>query len=879
LSYIENSFKDELATVLEEIGEQHCQELSRFYPSMVKKGLAPSNGNNSHPPSEEFLLFEAFLQFFVHVSRIKPLVIAVENMQWADSATKKLLNYMARSISHERILIVALRRTDSEHSADLLDDEDKQSNGNIVERIQLKNLTREESFLMIEGLMGRDDLPDYFLENMYDRTAGNPLFLEEMIKYLKRENYMSFDEDSAGKMLSVPGSITEMLKGQADAIQEDKRQILAMASVIGSEFSFDLLMLLSLKNEGFLLDVMDEALKQRIIREIPHPGEDRYSFVNPLFQQVLYESINKRKRRNLHRKVGGFLEKYYFDQIEELYGDLSFQFHRSGDLLKALKYTVMAADKAAALFANQEAIGYYERAIEIISSSENELQDMGLWLELMEKKADIHDLIGEFDTAENEYEDIRETLVRENMGKERQAQVLGKLGVVLDKKGESEKAIDILEQGMEITDKSNGEITARILSSLADIYLRQRELDRSIKCCMQGLSYLDQNKESAVGAQIYMTIGGTYLEKGEVEKGKGYMRQGIKIFDSIGDLKGLGKAFLSMGTLYYIRGEYQKAEKFYKKSRNLASRTGNATLLMSCYNNLGMIARISGDIKEAVNNWDEGLSLAEKVEHFRSIAYLKNNLGNTRRELGDYSAAQSLLNESLKLFKQMKSDIDIRRTNRGLAILHLRLGDLETAEAIIRLNDKDVGESHDDVDRLMDKDVLARIFVERGNYEDAELLLLKALEGYRKGGDPEDISHGLLTVAELYVRVGDHEKAAVYLDEGEEMSQKTETSKLVAFSYLIRGISMSNQKDWVRALPLLKKAYEDYDSLDIPYFKIIACHALGGVYENKGEEEKAKAEFQKAKKLIILLQQKIHETRLQQSFIAIPRIADILSKA
>ena len=878
MNYLEDSFKEELGAIIKELGPRHLMELSRFYPSMVGKGLIQNHRDEVILTSDRFQLFEAFLRLFAHLSRVKPLVVIVENLQWADFATRKLLDYIARSISGERIFLIGLRRTGGTISADLSDGEGFDGKGS-AKRINIKNLSREECDLLVEGLMGKENLQEHFLESLYRRTAGNPLFVEEMIKYLKRQERVSsdrfFDEE-----FSVPGSVTEMLRGQADAIQEDKRSILAMASAIGVEFSFDLLMLLSLKNEGFLLDVIDEAVKQRVLKEVFHPTEDRYAFVNPLFQQVLYEGINKRRRRNLHRQIGRFLEKYYFDRVEELYGELAFHFQHSGNLSKALEYSIKAGEKAEELFANREAILYYDRAIQILTGTRDEEYDRQLYLQLMEKKGDVFDLIGENDKAAKVYESIVGAFVDNDRSKKDRARILGKLGMVLDKKGETEKSVKMLKEGMKALDRTDGEEKARLLTSLADIYLRDGKLNKAIKCCTEGLGFLQQCKESVVGAQINMAIGCTYLEKREVQKAKYYMKRGIEIFNKVGDLKGLGRAFLSLGTLYYSSGNYGKAEEYYEKSLDLASKTGNVSLLLACHNNLGMIARVKSDLKYAVKSWEKGLDLAEKVEHHRNVACLKNNLGNANRELGEYSLALRRLNESLKLFQRLKSRLDIRRVKRGLAILRMRLWDLEKAEEIIRSNGPDAEEKDDHAERVMNQDVLGRVLAMKQRYSEAEPCFMKALKGFRKVADPEDLSMGLLNTADFYLDWGKIDKAIAFLDEGEKVAKRIQSKKLAAISCYLRARSILKQNtDPGQAIPMLKKAFRYFHSLSLPHYQMVTSYTMGLAFEKAGRSREAGREFRRAAENVQFLRQGIFENHLLQRFEEQPLVVEILSKA
>jgi diguanylate cyclase (GGDEF)-like protein len=887
MDYLGEAYPDALGEVLASLEAPHRLELERFFPSIARNGSGGNGqGNGSGGGSAEastggdrYQLAEAFLRLFVRLSRIRPLAIVVDNLQWVDDATRRLLGYLSRGISRERVLLIGLRRTGSGPETDFSESGEEAAGEDPVRRIVLDNLSREESDRLVEGLTGRDDLSEEFLGSLYRQTAGNPLFLEEIVKYLRREGGPGAARAPGGEQVTVPGTVTEMLRRQADAIPEDRRAILAMASVIGVEFGFDLLMLLSLKNEGYLLDVIDEAVRQGILKETTHPREVRYAFVNPLFQQVLYESINRRRRRNLHRQVGMFLEKYFLDRLEELYGDLAWHYQKGGDLWKALEYTIRAGEQAEALYANEEAIGYYDRAIEIIAGSRDGGRQERLHLELLERKGRICEIIGEFDRALEAFSEVERGLAGDPSARVDRARILERIGVVLDKAGDRQAAVLRLEEGLEVAGSADGETRARLLNALARIRLREGEFDRSIRGGEEALRCLPRDSQTTVAAQVHMTLGCNHLEKGAGKKAEYYMKRGIEISESAGDRNGLARIYLSMGTLYYNRGSYERADAYFRKSLDIAGEIGNLTLVIAGQNNIGMIARVRGSLKTAVRCWEEALEQAEKIDHHRYIAFLKCNLGNVYRELGEFSMALGRLTECLSMFEALKSRIDIARAHRGLAILYLQLGDPERAASIIRTDRSDGGEP-DSVEKLRDLYMHGWVLRDQGRHDEALPLLRRALEGYREVGDPEDLTEALLNLAELHVRTGDYDAAAACLDEAEALAGQVRSRKFSALCLLHRAsLRIARDDDPEAALPDLRRALRSFRLLDLPYFRMTAYHALGRVFRDLGREREARRAFRSGAEIVHYLKQRIFEKALLERFEALPVVVETLGGA
>jgi tetratricopeptide (TPR) repeat protein len=579
-------------------------------------------------------------------------------------------------------------------------------------------------------------------------------------------------------------------------------------------------------------------------------------------------------------QIGRFIEQYYFDRIEELYGELAFHYQNGGDLRKALEYTVKAGERSEELFANQEAIHCYDRAIEQISGARENEADQRLYLHLMEKKADILDLIGEYPGAIEVYREIIGNLRDLDRPGEDIARVLGKQGVVHEKVGEADLAIERIKEGMELLGEEDREERARLLGSMADIFLRDGRLNESIEYCMEGLRSLEEDEETAVGAQINMAAGRTYLEMGQIRKAKRHMNRGIEIFESLGRIKELGRAYLSLGRLHDSKRNYGKAEELYTKSLDIAEKTGNISLLLACHDNLGMTARGKGNLKQAVKHWENGLALAEKTEQHRSIANLKSNLGNAYREIGHISLALDHLEASLRLFERLRSRLDILRVNRGLAILYMTIGHQQQAEKIIRINRVGADREESFIESAMNLDVLARIYKESGCFEKSEPLFEEAREGFRQGSDPDDLATGLLNSVEMYIDWGKADAAQSLLDQAREVVNKFGSKKLIGiFNHLQGRLIHLQGGDLERAATVLKKAVRSFQSLDLPLYQLAAHHALGLVFQDLGKSRRAHQEFLHAAEIIDLLQRKIQRPDLLRRFRERPIVKNILSKA
>ncbi len=364
-----------------------AQHVATFGP--VLAGLAPAlstrlpevpPARSAEPDAERARLYRAVVGLLAAASSDCGLLMVVDDLHWADTATLQILRHLAGSTLLPKVMILATYR-DSELAAgsalsDLLASLRREGD---VQRVDLAGLDDVATIEMMESAAGhpmRDD--GVALAHAVRReTEGNPFFTTEMLVHLGESGLVRQDEGRwvAAEELQergLPQSVREVVGQRVDRLGEETRRVLAQASVIGRDFDVELLAAVADVDEDHLLDLLDEASAAGLVTEV-EGVIDRYSFSHALTQHALYDDLGSSRRARLHRAVAEALEALSGSAIEARAGELAHHYTaatRTADAAKALTYLRMAGDQALEQLAPADALAWFRRALELADQSD-----------------------------------------------------------------------------------------------------------------------------------------------------------------------------------------------------------------------------------------------------------------------------------------------------------------------------------------------------------------------------------------------------------------------------------------------------------------------------------------------------------------------------
>lgn len=310
------------------------------------------------PSADKHSLFQSIASAFGALAEKRSTVVCIEDIHWADQGTLELLHYITRFLESARLLFVLSYRTDELHRAHpLILAIAKLSASPNVQQIGLQPLSPEETRALIQSTTGARAALSHQVEfDIERRSEGNPFFVEELLK--SAVDRASQPRATNDLPLSIRGIVLERLK----EFDRRERGILVQAAVIGRRFNADFVARTLGLTVDSLSPVLARARDGQLIVEVPETLNE-YDFRHALIREAIYEELLSSQARNLHQKIAQALE-----QLPEprSVSDLAYHWWKAVDVEKSAHYNEQAGDLAFGVHADEDAVVYYERALETL---------------------------------------------------------------------------------------------------------------------------------------------------------------------------------------------------------------------------------------------------------------------------------------------------------------------------------------------------------------------------------------------------------------------------------------------------------------------------------------------------------------------------------
>ncbi|MCK5038384.1 MAG: hypothetical protein KAS16_04740, partial [Thermoplasmata archaeon] len=402
--------------------------------------------------TERLRIADQVLEAVTDLSKTQPLLIQLEDLHWAEESSLFVLNYLARNIRNERIMILGTMRPDE---SQILDQRlEKMRQENIIIKQKLNALNSDEVVSLISELYAANNFPEDFIDMLAGKCKGNPFFTIELLRQMvdegsigeKNGKYTLLSED-----YSIPSSIEDVVHRKLERLGPDEMALVEYASCIGLQFDRNIL--------GSIQIVVDvpATLDRLADTGILTTYGDYIEFSHALFQDVIYQSIGDRWRYTHHKGLGDYYEGNFDMELESVIYELARHYSRSKEYSKAFDYCIRAGEIAESEFAPEQSLELYKSAL----SAHRNLRrsdSRETTLELLEKIGDIQELVGEWDDALLIFDEaFRIAHINET-----QARMLRKCGEVYENRGDYDEVLKVLDKAKTQIDDKTSEEYARI---------------------------------------------------------------------------------------------------------------------------------------------------------------------------------------------------------------------------------------------------------------------------------------------------------------------------------------------------------------------------------------------------------------------------------
>jgi predicted ATPase/DNA-binding SARP family transcriptional activator len=345
---------------------------------------------------EQARLFEGVTRVLAELAAQGALLVVLEDLHWASESTLQMLHHLARYLSKQPVLIAGTYRPEAiGRRHPLTDLHRKLSREGIAQQLDLSRLSPASVATIIEEMSGAGRAVMPLAEHLYRETEGNPFFLMESIKALFETDVIQLkggvwqgDFDRASEMeLPLTASLSETVQARVQRLDENVQDALRIAAVLGREFNFEPFNEAWGKGEEATLEALEVLLRHKLVEEKFGPQDSDFAFTHHKIQEVIYQALAHHRCYYLHAQVGAALESVFAPELESKAVELAHHFERaclmdktlSG---KAIHYLLQAGQQAVRQYANQEAISYYRRGLDILQSQPETEQRLHQELEL-----------------------------------------------------------------------------------------------------------------------------------------------------------------------------------------------------------------------------------------------------------------------------------------------------------------------------------------------------------------------------------------------------------------------------------------------------------------------------------------------------------------
>ena len=706
---------------LRKIAPVSLAELAALVPAVTERFPQLPQLSDDFPEARQARLSRAVGQLFEALQEDQPLILTVDDVQWADDASAQVLHYLARHVADRRALVIYAYRDEeldsNEQLARLVQSLRREAH---ARRIPLARLRPEDAETLLTALGDAKFGAPGLAERLYRETDGNPFFLTSILQSV-RDGEIQLDARSTDGPGMLPDALRAAVRARITHVPENIRPILETAAVLGRRFDFDTLLDVTRESEERLLDAVEALVRRRLLREEPEGGV--YDFSHDKLREVVYRDIGGARRRLLHRSVAEVLERRDEGEAHERDARLAEHYQRAHVWSKALEYLVLAGERSQALFAMRDALHWLDRAVALSEShreSVNEAQRLALYerrgaarAQAGQTEGAVADIRRVIDSARaaGDREKARDSLIRLGMAYRRAdayreateclnealaesramndehqvADTLYHLGTVAWSTGLNDQAIRFHQEAVEICERKGlADLDAvQAYHGRGEAHFANAEPAAAIQCYSRSLELARRIGDKSYESENLMMIGHAWVGT----KGLGDYPRAMASFEAAleiaraADLQWhLGPTLVGLDHVRACTGRYGEAWAGMQKTLRWLESLGQVRYQLIAYDAIGHLLLDLGLNPLAVEHLERGQALGRDSGIVFWGAAIDAHLAIARLRLGQNDVAPAL-QSALERSRRNAERYMMIRCLEGLAESALAAGDASACRA------------------------------------------------------------------------------------------------------------------------------------------------------------------------------------------------------
>jgi DNA-binding SARP family transcriptional activator len=596
------------------------------------------------------------------------LILFVDDVQWADSATLEFLSYLARRILDKRILLVFTYRREA--APGLSGWLNRLAGRRVVATVSLDRLTLEDITEMLGRMSSKafGELPS-LADFLHRESEGNAFYAVEYLRWLIEAGIVEIDarrrisglERAQLREVVLPSGVRSLLEAWLDEVGEEARSMLELAAVVGRGFDLGLLRRATARGEAETFGLIRPLMASGLITETSKEG---YYFSHDKLRQTLYEGIEGHRRRELHLRAAKALEEGGEP------AELAHHYLRAGTWRPALENLVLAARKAEESYAWATALETYARALEVVEKlsdvEETRFELLGAREKLLER----------LDRREEGGEAVREMLeLARRLGDQRRiagvhVRRIGALAALSDPEGAEEAGRAAVAIFRELEDQAE---EARVYREVSYVRWMRRDYAGALAADFEALRLHRELGDRSGEAGDAWTIAQVYRGMGDPETALEWIEEAARIYGELGNEFGDSMRVEVMRAIHRERGDLKTALSFGLEALRENEEFGARDLNVAQHNECGALYLQLGEPREALVHFRAAAHLAREMGYTRHEGHAMASTGISLERLADPAGATEAYRRAVELLEiaheESGIEEDLRAKANALALL------------------------------------------------------------------------------------------------------------------------------------------------------------------------------------------------------------------
>ncbi len=603
------------------------------------------------PEAKKDRILEALKRIVLKGSAIRPLIMAFEDLHWIDKSSEESLKDLLDAISGARVFLIFTYRPEFVHTW---------GGRSYHSQVNLSRLSNRESLTMVSHLLGTGELGKDLEQLILEKTEGVPFFIEELISSLKDQGIIEKKDNTYYlakdiKEVTVPSTIQDVIMARVDSLPEGAKGLLQTGSVAGREFSHDLLKRVTELSEEELWSHLSVLKDSELLYERGIYPQSTYVFKHALTQEVAYNSLLHKRRRELHEKIGKALEQVYADRLEELCEMLAYHSLQGEDWEPAYRYSREAGLKAYSHSAYEQAQRYFEDALTALKKLPRERARIEQEIDL---RFNMRSPLFALGRHEEWGEWIRgaESLAREIDDDARLSNVFNYLSSLHWVHGQTRKAIELGEKALTLAERA-GHFSYQVATMLhlgvfffaIGDYPKQVEIHQEVRKQLTGEAAFKQHGMATFpGAFSRSMLVLGMAELGNFDKIEEIGHEALEIAEQVENALTLVTVCFFLAMAYLRLGKVEPALPLLEKGHELCRFSEVQGWYLYTAGSLGYAYLLANEPRRALTVLEEGIK-AESPEASRFAVHAFTVLADAYRAVGEVALASETVSRALKL--------------------------------------------------------------------------------------------------------------------------------------------------------------------------------------------------------------------------------------